>query len=417
MKRKLFVSHSSKTPETLALLRDVCAGFVREGFEVLVDKGIEQDADGNVDIYAGSDWDLRLNEWMAECHAAVILFSTAALQNSDWVKKEAAILSWRRELQKDFTLIPVMLEGTNADALQDGLYGVLRIAKDQAVTGATTALQIVDEVSQALGPAATTMTPFDRLQTVLAKILEHEADADTLIHAWNTLDGNNKPEWQPNTGQRFAAALVRFLLRNPLKAVRNLQVLLNEIRPKIKQERARELLNYLACLWVDSAAAAGISSTAHRGGAIGLNGNYIAEFTAQRYGERAWPMSNEWRLVQIDTSRRTASDILDIIRDTFKPRAARVPAKAIDRRIRSYADPVLVVLPAAQMPDEALLAELRQTFPNLVYLVSTGPTEPAYVPEGLIVLRPLLEPNIEEDQLFDLGEIQDFIDDRLYGSL
>ena len=138
--RKLFISHSSKTLKNLALLRDICAllGTSGAGFHVLVDQGGE--------IPAGADWELRLNEWMAECHAAVILFSKAALHDSDWVKKEAAILSWRREIEEGFTLIPVLLDGLSAEDLANGLFGVLRVNKDQCVRCATEAKAIADQI-------------------------------------------------------------------------------------------------------------------------------------------------------------------------------------------------------------------------------------------------------------------------------
>ena len=115
---KLFISHSSRLddesvdsndPEknpNLKLLLEVIEDIKKEygeSIEILVDK----DEHG---LPAGIDWEKRLNEWLAECHAAIILFSKRAIENSNWVKKEATILSWRRELEKDFILIPVCTE-------------------------------------------------------------------------------------------------------------------------------------------------------------------------------------------------------------------------------------------------------------------------------------------------------------------
>lgn len=112
---KLFVSHSSEkddrgelTPAARDFLLQLCDGLgAREaGFRVLVDHG---EAQGRADrIPPGADWDRLLDEWMAECHAAVLLLDTRALA-SPWVRKEAAILTWRWAADPDFLVIPVLL--------------------------------------------------------------------------------------------------------------------------------------------------------------------------------------------------------------------------------------------------------------------------------------------------------------------
>lgn len=418
MQRKLFVSHSSKTPANLDLLQRVCSGLAHKDFEVLVDRSGQ--------LYAGIDWELRLNEWMAECHAAVILFSTAALRDSDWVKKEAAILSWRRELQKDFTLIPVLLEGVTPEDLEQNLFGVLRILKDQCVRSASDAQEIVDAIACGLGPGKKpTLTPFERIEGVLTTILEKQADTDALQDTWNALVGDNKPQWQPDSGRRFASALTRFMLRERQHATGHLQTVLDKIRPRVDKDAAEELLKYLACLWVDAEAAAGISAAANRGGLMGLNGNYLRDFTARRYGERAWPLSDKWRFIQVDSTQRTVDAIVEVIRETFRPKSLRPdgkrpPAAAIDRRIQRFSDPVLVLIPSAgepaQIPDSELLAGLRAHFPKLIYIISTGAQVPDWLPEHVEMLMPPLDLMVEEDQYFALDEIKDFINNRLYGS-
>lgn len=153
---KLFISHSSRLDDVehkytredrnWCLLEDTCAAIWQkygDRVEVLVDK------DG---LIPGEDWNHRLNLWLAECHVAIVLFSKRAVEKSDWVAKEAAILSWRAGLDKDFTLIPVMLDGesTPEDLAKDFL-GVLRIDTNQCIRNAKTAGDILAGIVRKLG--------------------------------------------------------------------------------------------------------------------------------------------------------------------------------------------------------------------------------------------------------------------------
>jgi len=132
---KLFISHSSRLDESehsddpekninLELLLEVIKDIKQEYGEC-IDVLVDKDEHG---LLVGHDWEKRLNEWLGECHAAIILFSKRARENSNWVKKEATILSWRRELDKEFILIPVLLNNqTNPEDLENDLFGTLRI--------------------------------------------------------------------------------------------------------------------------------------------------------------------------------------------------------------------------------------------------------------------------------------------------
>jgi len=116
---KLFISHSSRLddesvdssdPEknsNLKLLLEVIEDIkleYGESIDILVDKD-------EYKLPPGHDWEKRLNEWLAECHAAIILFFQKSCRKLQLVKKEATILSWRRELDKEFILIPVCIQG------------------------------------------------------------------------------------------------------------------------------------------------------------------------------------------------------------------------------------------------------------------------------------------------------------------
>jgi hypothetical protein len=179
---KLFISHSSKLDDlnisnhsaknsNLELLFDVIKGVEAEYDEViqiLVDKD-------DLGLPVGHDWEKRLNEWLAECHAAIILFSRPAIENSNWVKKEASILSWRRELDKNFRLIPVLLKGqTCPEDLECDLFGTLRINKDQCIRDVTTSQQIVDGIKIALGDKQTLKEKIRKMQNGEENLLDSQ---------------------------------------------------------------------------------------------------------------------------------------------------------------------------------------------------------------------------------------------------
>ena len=54
---------------------------------------------------------------MGLCHSAIILFSPGVAAKPDWVRKEATILEWRKTLDPNFVLIPVLLPGFTSDQL------------------------------------------------------------------------------------------------------------------------------------------------------------------------------------------------------------------------------------------------------------------------------------------------------------
>ena len=93
---RLFVSHSSKDRELTEEVRDLILppGEVDPTCEILLD--IDRLDDGR-------PWEPYLHEWMARCHAGLVLLTENSVM-SDWVLKEATILSWRVSLDPSFKL-------------------------------------------------------------------------------------------------------------------------------------------------------------------------------------------------------------------------------------------------------------------------------------------------------------------------
>ena len=186
--KKIFVSHSSKTEANITLLKNVCKGLAK----CKTDTGSLQyriiyDQDGtNV---GGADWYKSIDQWMLEANAAVILFSKAALFDSDWIKKEASILAWRKNLDPDFVLIPVLLDGLNPDEFNKGLFGVLQINRHQFIKNASNATEIITELHKALASKTSIQdiaernfqgTSYEPLEGILAELIASKSPHETL---------------------------------------------------------------------------------------------------------------------------------------------------------------------------------------------------------------------------------------------
>lgn len=123
---KVFISHSATrddTGVTRSLLTKLKAALEEEGWQVLDD----------AELLAGQEWRSSLHSWMGLCHAAILLFSRAAVYQSDWVLKEATIFYWRHSLTESFELIPVLLPNVTKEELVGGRFAAVDAASLQYV--------------------------------------------------------------------------------------------------------------------------------------------------------------------------------------------------------------------------------------------------------------------------------------------
>src|SRR3954447_5277223 len=113
---RVFVSHSSRSEDDRRWLTELVRGMRTgdDAVEVLYDRE---------EIAPGQRWREVINQMLAECHAAVVLLTDAAM-GSDWVLKEATIVRWRYDMEYDrgagrprFILLPVVRSGVDRAAL------------------------------------------------------------------------------------------------------------------------------------------------------------------------------------------------------------------------------------------------------------------------------------------------------------
>lgn len=426
---KLFISHSSRLDEpeidndpennpNLKLLLEVIQAVKQEygdTIDILVDKDAEK-------LPAAVDWEKRLNEWLAECHAAIILFSKRAVENSNWVKKEATILSWRRELEEEFTLIPICIKDqTTPEQLEEDLFGTLRINKNQCIRDVQNSQDILVGIKLALGEKETLeskcrLTPFDKLKGVIVELLTSNASSQTLEDAWGQLpDTGDKPSLYPDPKAGFANALTRYLLRDSSQCVENYQTIINHIRPKVQKEHAEEILEYIRSLWVDAKAAGSIPYATKHQCFLALNGRFLNQYTCKCYAERAWPMDNNYKLVL--TSQTDEPRLMEEIRDHFQLRRAKLSPEQCDSRINAYSRQVVVYLTASQqqgsglLDDPRLRRKLKDNYPKAIFILGTGDELPVNKAKDICLVKPELDLGTETKSLVAEDNFYQFLDD------
>jgi hypothetical protein len=432
---KLFISHSSRLDdadppcadtqsnwEMLKATRDKLQAHYGDRIEILVD----------LDLQAADHWEARLNEWLYECHAAIILFSKRAIETSNWVKKESTILAWRRQFDASLKLIPVTLKDqTTAADLATDYYGTLGITDSQCVRDAACADDILAGVIQALGEPeslANNETPFDSLVNAVTGIITKEADAQALENLWHKITNTPAPiTGHPDRARRYAQALARHLLRDCQQALDRFQDLLDGLSPRPLQERAEELLKTIRALWVDAGAAGLLPAARAHGEFLAMSGELVATpeptlatqcFTLDRYLERAWPGTDKIKIIPVTRS-DDPDEVRNEIRTRFRPGARTMPPHRIDNAINASNCQIVVLVPAPECDlDPTQLAALRamQThYPRLIYVLATGAALPTYLPQHVRPVLPAVEPDLEWTQHDKEIEARELIDKK-YGA-
>lgn len=382
---RIFVSHSSGSDTTF--LEAVCNGLGAPGFQALWD---------GEEIRTGDEWRQRIHHMLAECHAAVILFSPRALA-SPWVLKEATVLSWRKTLDPAFQLFPILLPGVTRDDVERGPYGPLDLgALQHATLGRPD--QVVSSVRAALRNHKPAQTPLEMLEDEVAALLRR-ADPHQLEAACERRFGPLR--WDPSTDRvrRFSRQLSREIFRHGAHGVREAVGILEAVGYSLNGADARRIIELLAPLWVEPDAAGRIPRVASRSGgddAVLLNGDYVLPFTAGMYLARAYPFKRSKDVVMVEDAH--AGDLVEHVsrcvrqymRKSMSP-LARQPDAAVDAEANRWAGraPFFVILPFSP-PDEQSLEEMRARYPAVTFIIPAEGALPdcATLPPRVCCLTP-----------------------------
>lgn len=273
----IFISHSAKDARARDVLEKLHAALEPD-FEVLLDQ---------YRLEPNDPWRKELDIWMSLCHAAVILFSTDAVQ-SDWVLQEATILRWRRARDTDFVVVPVLLPPVKHEDL-DQKKGFAPLALNEIqMVAAETSEQVVARVVQRLEPvkkSADRTTPFWRLvDTIASKLSELEGKAPkALLDAATKL---GKPlAWRSDN--KYSEDLARLLFSAELSEMAEAVLLMAPYFTSVTT--AIEIVDRLAPFWVNPQAVARLPEMINlpqRERAVCVNGTRY-QFTPKSYLNRA----------------------------------------------------------------------------------------------------------------------------------
>jgi hypothetical protein len=420
----IFVSHSSKdNPFTKEFCQALRAGGAGEtSCDAVVDYEVLVDVD---ELQAGKPWPKQLHEWMARCHAAVLLLTSNAVK-SPWVLKEATILAWRLSLDEKFRFFTVRFDDvSDSDLTANGFDPLMlpEIQKLQAGTPAEIAAQV--RKRNAIPPPID--TPYDTLLLALEDLAQ-DVRPNTLKKIAEKMRLGAR-QWKPDMDQKqqYVQAIAVKLLSEDLGGYEGVDDLVDDLIATTSTEIVKKILHIVAPHWVDVAAAGRLPSvaTGQPRRAIAMNGAEVSNFTAEMYVRRAHPLSRGQRVVAIPGG--NAGDIVDHVtrelelywharHDERSPGSSEVLKAEQKADVIKHFDkdkPRYFVVLTDPHPSGADLQKLMTRFPKLTFILWTGDKLLDPEPEAVVCLKP--EVNLAEEE--KQREAYDAAMDIIRGSL
>jgi hypothetical protein len=421
---RIFISHSTAKDDDdrLRRLYAVDAALKAKPYEhdVLLDiKRLE----------ASFEWRAELDEWMATCHAAVLLLTPKALE-SLWVLKEATILAHRAALDDRFLLFPALLDGLTRDQLKASIFSPLYLDALQRVGGT----QPADIANAVLGQLAKFGKPpetrLDLLVTALAAQLKTAAEDNALEAICEKLTG--KPhQWDSSKTRARGTALVVALsiVSGTIGGYASLRDVMSDLlNAGLSKDAAGRVLNLAGPRWVNPEAAARLAEVAARnvtgrqdeqGRAVSwstaINGAYLPMFTAPHYVRRAY-LPDTATFINLDggESDLRLEELVARLRNEVRtsPLLKGMSDAQLDGILGKLKTPYFVLLPPP-FPDAELLETLQTRYPKLTFIGQEGADAIAARNfKGRVVpLVPALEATTEEDALLEIDAVRQRIEE------
>jgi hypothetical protein len=394
---QVFISHS-KTRDTSGHTGTLLTKLEKElssvGYDIRDDEQIRK----------GQEWRDELHTWMGLCDAAVILFSRQAVQESPWVLKEATIFYWRRSLNRDFVLIPVLLPGVTRDDLSQGAFSALGLNDLQAVDGADLD-RAVQEIQARLEPvklSAVTNAPLSKPRSFIAFVLEG-IPYSILREAGRKIAASVAGWQEDDANQRLAQELLHLDYSRFVKLVDEvLGVYLVKQTPSVRHA----FLDVLTQFSVDPLAVAkipGLSETEAGSPRAVIAVNARLTFTGTNYVRRAscsYPPG--WTALQVvnETGPDSLGRLRKEIRAAIRSHYATMPDDTdedVRRFVKDEAEQkdkrLFIVIPG--QVEESTLEQLQKEFEHFTLLLMAN-DQADTLPNWVKRLNPEIPPGRED---------------------
>jgi hypothetical protein len=366
---RIFLSHSSLDKALTTAVETGLRpgpGGSDWGYDVLLDQ---------TDLAPGVEWPRYLHEWMARCHAAVLLLTQNAVQ-SEWVLKEATILTWRASLDPQFKLFVARFSDVSDALLKQYRFTPLFLTHWQALPDSAPDA-IINSVRTGLGQPEPAATLFETLAGRLGDVLG-PVGLNTLKEVAAKLDVvPSKFTWGEGERAQYVDAVARHLVCGVLGTFSGVGELA-DVLSTASGNVVKRILQLVEPYWVEAATAAQLppilkSPKPRR--AAGMNGRYLPQFTADMVVRKAHlpsmaqtviPISGAW---DGNVVAHVTREIADFMRTRHKAYThftdAQIVAEMENSEPRWYA-----VLPAAI--DSTSLGSLIDMFPSVAFVLWTG---------------------------------------------
>jgi hypothetical protein len=368
---RIFVSHSSLDND---FTKELCTKLQSTSHQTIIDFDVLVDYQK---LVSGKPWPTQLNHWMAKCHAGILLLTKNAVRSA-WVLKEATILSWRLSEDPRFKLFTVRFPDVTNEMLTSEKFDPLNLGEVQQIAGQN-AEDIARQVSESLGKIVATRTLFNKLAGRLSDLFAKVEDDTFSAVAEKTRVAT--PPWRPDRDPRrqHIDEVAERLLSSNLGDYEGIDELIDELSTTTSAETVGQILYLIASYWVDAEAAGKLPrlTSCNPRRAAAMNGAHVSKYTAQRYVERAHPISNWYRVIPTsggsagDLVKHYTTEICKYVRNRENRPDDSDEVIIEDLKGRKAAFYVVI-----EFADQESLDTLMSRFPKLTFILCTGDALP-----------------------------------------